>query len=376
MSENFLTIHSLTALPWNNLNRDDRGLPKQVREGGAPRGRFSPQSLKRAARLDYENAVGYDRSFRSRNLPFEVVELAKIVAQAQGVELDVKKSLATAKKVLSALTEKAKVAPADTDTSKKDKELKEGEEGTTTSMTWLGADELDTLVQALVTGSDTSGFATNKVGSLAIAAYGRMTAADPDAQVEAAVSFGPAITTHAIVIEIDYFSAVEDLPGHQKSAGSGSGHLGQAFFTSGVYYRSHTYDRRQLRRTWSGFDSATADEQLHAHVLANIRALPSGKQTNTAANIRPALIVAEEQASRTSYEFHTPVQADGDGGYLNPSINSLLSKAVVAKQFEPRNFGDRYITGTMAFENPDLFAGWDIHNLDAFIDRVVAWVKE
>ena len=52
--KNYLTIHSLTALPWHNLNRDDRGLPKQVREGGKTRGRLSSQSLKRAIRVAYE----------------------------------------------------------------------------------------------------------------------------------------------------------------------------------------------------------------------------------------------------------------------------------------------------------------------------------
>jgi CRISPR system Cascade subunit CasC len=336
MSHNFLTIHSLTALPWHNLNRDDRGLPKQVTEGGVTKGVLSAQSQKRAIRNRYEAAAEGLGSYRSKSGAEEAVRRAGELAEAQGVEFDAVESLKRAKKAIAALVKKE--AKPD-----KDGNIADAKD----TVVWLGADELDTLAQALVSGVEDpaiADFIGERVGSLAIAAFGRMFAAAQEFQNEAAIAVGTAVTTHPITVEIDYFTAVDDL------SSQGSAHLDQAFYTTGVYYRSLTIDKRQLRNSWSGWDAPDADERLTELVRSLVLALPNGKNTSTAAKVSPAVVIAELQSHRTNYQWQRPVRATVDGGYLTPSIEGLFDKVSAARKFDPEQFGEVFVTGETFFE--------------------------
>lgn len=363
MSNNFLTIHSLTALPWHNLNRDDRGLPKQVTEGGVTKGVLSAQSQKRAIRTRYEASAGAIGSYRSKTSAEEAVKRATVIADAQGVAFDADEALKRAKKAIAALVKKD-AAP--------DKDGKAAESKDT--VVWLGADEIDTLAQALVEGTGDiaiPGFVRSRVGSLAIAAFGRMFAAAQDAQNEAAISVGTAVTTHPITVEIDYFTAVDDLNPN------GSAHLDQAFYTTGVYYRSLTIDRRQLRDTWSGWDAADADERLTELVRSLVLALPHGKDTSTAAQVAPAVVIAEQQSHRTNYQFQRPIRATVDGGYLTPSIEALFDKVGAARKFDPEQFGDVFVTGEAFFEQGAPQPGFEHRsgNLGDLAASVTEWLR-
>ena len=366
---NYLTIHSLTALPWHNLNRDDRGLPKQVREGGKTRGRLSSQSLKRAIRVAYELDSFADgtHSLRSRDLHEEIVRRASALAVTNGVEFDEKSALKIATKVVKSLTANDKGAVESDGPAK---------EASSDTITWLSADEIDALAEVIASGEAgtlTAGdHIKSKTGSLSIAAFGRMFAAQSELQTEAGIAVGPATTTHPIMIEVDYFTTVDDIP---KENDRGAGHLGQAFYTSGVYYRSVTIDKKQLRDSWTGWASPDATDRLGLLVRAIITALPSGKDNSTAPNTRPALILAETQAHRTAYEFHEPVKADADGGYLRGSIDRLIEQASQARAFDPSEFGETFVSGTsvgtdlaIAFEHSEA-------NLPELTQRIVEWLQ-
>lgn len=364
--KNFLTIHSLTALPWHNLNRDDRGLPKQVREGGKTRGRLSAQSLKRAIRVAFEleAASPLTDSFRSRELGNEVVRRATEIAASRGVAFDEKAALKVADKVIRSLTAKAVES----------KEVTDDEPVGADTMTWLSGEEIDSLAQSLADGGgtlDIKKIVSSATGSLAMAAFGRMFAAQSDLQTEAAIAVGPATTTHPITIEVDYFTTVDDLNT------SGAGHLGQAFYTSGVYYRSATIDKRQLKTSWTGWNSPDSTERLNLLVRSLITALPTGKDNSSAPNTKPALIIAEEQEHRTAYDFHEPVKAAPDGGYLETSISRLLDQAAAARAFDAKEFGSTFISGTSIVHGDEVVIPFESKtgDLSGLVEAVVRWLR-
>jgi CRISPR system Cascade subunit CasC len=363
---NFLTIHSLTALPWHNLNRDDRGLPKQVREGGKTRGRLSAQSLKRAIRVAYEieSAITGAGSLRSRDLDDEVVRRATVIAETRGLSFDEKDARKTAAKIVKSLTANAT----------EPKEGDEDKEVTSDTVTWLSGEEIDALATAIAEGSGqiAKDIITSRTGSLAIAAFGRMFAAQPELQTEAAVAVGPATTTHPITIEVDYFTTVDDL------GEGGAGHLGQAFYTSGVYYRSVTIDKQQLKKSWTGWESPDATARLTLLVRSLVTALPTGKDNSSAPNTKPAIVIAEQQSHRTAYDFHEPVKAGIDGGYLTTSIARLLQQGAAARAFDAAEFGDTFVSGTSivagdAIEIPFENRTGDLSDL---VDAVVTWLQQ
>lgn len=377
-SPNYLTIHSLTALPWHNLNRDDRGLPKSMREGGYQRGMLSAQSLKRAARINFESSIPTaEGSIRSRKLDEEAVKNAKSLAQKRGSGFDETNALKEAKSLIKKLTAsdpKEKLTASDpeeklTASERKEKDAKD-------TITWLSREEFGALVDSLAkSGGQTSDDPVTddgKTASLAIAAFGRMFTKRPTANVEAAISVGPAVTTHPISIEIDYFTAVDDLAHDSKQ--TGSGYLGQNYYTSGVYFRSFTIDRGQLRRNWTGWDAPNAEERLQRLVEALIISLPSGKTNTTAPLSLPTFILAEQQTHRFTYQFHTPVRIDEDGGYLEGSINRLIEQAEFARKFDPSVLGNAFVVDS-SVTNHELPFPAESGNINKLADFTVSWLR-
>ncbi len=325
----FLTVHTLTALPWHNLNRDENGSPKQLTEGGVTRARLSSQSLKRAARIGFERSTECaEASVRTKTVPALVV---KRVEELTG-PMEPKEREALRTKVMNRV---GTLTHTTTDGKKE-------------TLVWLSAGELETLAQTYAKdrGADKVAPVENtSTGSLAIAGFGRMFAAAPDLSLRAAVAVSDAITTHAAEIELDWFAAVDD----GINARAGAGQLGFTMQTTGVYYRSFTIDRAQLARNYDlPLDSAAAEPQLRSFIRHLTLALPGGREAGTAAHTLPALIVAEEQAQRVAYDFHEPVTRAEDGGFLRPSIQALLNKAADARAFDPDLFGETFYTGTEA----------------------------
>lgn len=358
-TKHFLTVSALVPLPWHNLNRDDRGLPKSLREGGLQRGMLSPQSLKRAARMRFEEGIDHP-SVRSTTLAKAACDRARELAAERGVAFNDAAAEKEAKRVIAQLTSR------ESKTDAKD------------TITWLSGEEFGSLVDSLATSGGSTAELTvsdhRTTASLAIAAFGRMMAANQHANVDAAVAVGPAVTTHGIAIDIDYFTAVDDVKrSAQESAGSG--HLGQAYYTSGVYFRSFTIDRAQLRRNWTGWDAPEAEARLRSFVESVLIALPSGKQTSTAAKSLPAFVLAEEQAHRFTYQFQKPVQADADGGFLKGSVERLIEEAAAAREFDAKSVGATMIAG--ASESlPQVPFDAATGDLDALVRFIVDWIQD
>lgn len=340
----YLTVHTLTALPWHNLNRDENGAPKQVTEGGVTRTRLSSQSLKRAARVAFErSAEAAEESVRTK---LSATIIADRVAEIRGTALTGSQRSALAKSIglrVGKLTHGS------------DKESKKE------TLVWLSAREVEQVAQAFAKDNDAQpDVVTTSTDSLAIAAFGRMFAAAPELCLPSAISVGDAITTHAATVELDWFAAVDDRAEH-----GGAGQLGFTMQTTGVYYRAFTFDRAQLARNFDQpLGSDSAEPQLRSLIRHLTLALPSGRRAGTAAQALPALIMAEEQAHRVHYDFHTPVDADTDGGFLVPSMEALGDKMLAARAFDPEMFGDHVISGTHPAAMPVPFAEYTDFVLD------------
>lgn len=351
-----LTIHIIASVPYSNLNRDDAGTPKNVRRGGVTCALLSSQSIKKGIRSKYE-AASLDTSVRSGQL----VDVIHARAATLAPEADAKTLEKETKKLIGTLTKTAEVAEG---TQESDRSI------------WLSAEEIEVAAaQVAANATDGSFIEDGRTGSLAIASFGRMFAAAPQKGTEAALSVSPAVTTHGVQIATDYFSTADDI--REQNRDTGATFLGVAQYTTGVFYRTVTIDKKQLHESWTGFDSATAKDNLHALIDAIIYGLPRGKQNSTAPFVQPALVFAEEQQYRCAYDFETPVKPDAKkGGYLTPTMTELDHQFTAARSFDPDNFGTtQAVTGTYA-ELDSLFKGTNHCTKNELIEQVVTWILD
>lgn len=375
-----LTLHIVNTIPWSNLNRDDSGTPKRAVIGGVLRGMLSSQSIKRAARTDYE-LRSQDTSVRSANLAGLVADRAGEINP--GLEPGV--ALREARKLVSGLVKtaaKAEDAPAQTGEAVKESGIS----------SWLSMEEIETAAAAVATGAVSTrkeptaaqqqkreegaevpiGFVEpGLTGSLSIAAFGRMFASAPQANTAAAIAVSPAMSMHRAVIETDYFSTVDDNP--TVAQGRGASFLGVASYTSGVFYRTVSIDREQLRANWTGISADTARDQLELMVHALIYKLPAGKKNATAPYVAPLAVLAEEQSYRLAYDFETPVLPGDDGGYAAAAVQRLAGQRQAALSFDAGNFGSARVAGTV--EGLEAFKA-DQTDVEGLVRSVVDWVLE
>lgn len=192
-----------------------------------------------------------------------------------------------------------------------------------------------------------------------IALFGRMTTSEFFEDVEAAMQVAHAISTHAVVNDVDYFTAVDDL----GKTGSGAGHVDEAMFNSACFYKYFCLDWDQLvhnlgpepekpkdkkddspemlkwkesHQKW-GSEVKPQAEQLAACTLGHfIRAAalttPSGKQNSFASHCEPCGVLVEIKETKipTSYAnaFADPVERIGKPEDDAPDERSIEGRSV------------------------------------------------
>jgi len=382
---NFLTLHILHSLPMHNMNRDDQGRPKTLIQGGVIRAMLSSQSLKRAARALYETEM-HDISYRSaRHLQEEVLARIKVARPdlvTDGAQKDIeKRALTLIKSLTIADKDGKKVAAAVAEAQKEAGDEKDADAAKATS-TWLSSDEIDSLVNTIITDIERHEPTTGKpaigadrtTGSLSIAGFGRMFAAAAEKQTVSAVAVSPATTTHEAQLLNDYFTTMDDLAAVYDPGNAGAAYLDTSIYASGVYYRTVTIDKRQLLRSWSEYRSDDARDRVTKFVRALIYAVPTGKKQSTGVGEtnRPILVLAEEQQYRSGYEFDTPVTLTESGGYGPTSAQALLAQRRAALEFDPDVFGAAFLATTVKVD----IKGAEVveSNLPKLIEKVVDWV--
>jgi CRISPR system Cascade subunit CasC len=307
----FLQLHAITCYPPANLNRDDLGRPKTALFGGRTRLRISSQSLKRAWRQSpvFETAVGEFKGWRTRSMAKEWVydELK--------ASLDDKKAMEWAKKVASIY-------------GKHDDE----DEGKTKQLAHLGPEErraIGELVEAVKAGKAPEGEELEKLllrqhqKAADIALFGRMLADKPAYNVEAAAQVAHAITVHAVTIEDDYFTAVDDLNRRQEDMGAG--HVGETEFGAGVFYLYLCIDCDRLVKNLQG-DAALAAKALRGLAEAALTVAPAGKQNSFASRACASFALAERGDRQPRALSAAFLAGCPDGDYVAAAVAALKSQ--------------------------------------------------
>ncbi|MDR3515121.1 MAG: type I-E CRISPR-associated protein Cas7/Cse4/CasC [Azospirillaceae bacterium] len=283
----FLQLHLLTFFPPANMNRDDTGRPKTAVVGGATRLRLSSQALKRAWRTSDAFAAALEGHIgaRTQRLGDDILAHLRVGGMAEAPAIAVARDIAgvfgkvkDAKDPNPARIEQlAFIAP------------EERQAALALADRALAGEKIDAKAAGLLRTADSAAD---------IALFGRMLADDPGYNREAAAQVAHAITTHKVMVEDDYYTAVDDLKKPAEDAGAGF--LGEAAFGSGVFYLYLCVDRALLVRNLDG-DSALAGAALGALAQAAATTAPGGKQNSFAAHGRAGYILAErgDQQPRT-----------------------------------------------------------------------------
>ncbi len=267
------------------LNRDDTNTPKDCEFGGVRRARISSQCMKRAVRQYFRDHSLCDVGTRTKRL---------------------KETLAPRLADLSA-SEKERSAALDVFLETYYSRMDRKRRGETAVLLYIGEPELaeaercvrelwDDLSKAA--GGESKRAKRRSLGadpeisrrlraaglSPDIGLFGRMLAERPGMNVEAACQVAHAISTHRVDMDMDFYTAVDDL---NPESETGAGMMGVTHFNSACFYRYALLDRDDLQRNLNG-DSALTDQAIAAFLEAWVYAIPTGKQNSMAAQNLPS----------------------------------------------------------------------------------------
>lgn len=277
----FIQLHILTSYAPSNLNRDDLGRPKTAKMGGFERLRVSSQSLKRNWRTSevFESALAGHIGTRTKRFGLNVF---KVLSDA-GINEKKAKEWATsiasvfgkAKKDSLEIEQLAHISPA--------------EQAAALSLASTLAEEnrAPTDEELNLLKSDQT--------AVDIALFGRMLASSPAFNVEAACQVAHAISVHSVVIEDDYFTAVDDLNDGKEDLGSS--HIGESGFAAALFYSNVCINKTQLIENLDG-DEVLANKAIRALVEAVVTVSPKGKQNSFASRAYASFALAEKGAQQ------------------------------------------------------------------------------
>jgi CRISPR system Cascade subunit CasC len=332
----FIELHLIQNFAPANLNRDDTNNPKDCEFGGHRRARISSQALKRAIRFHpafrqtTQVELGERTRWMTHLLAKPLLEAGKSREEAQTV---------------AAVTVAAYYSKKEKMDAKNPKR--------TTVLVYISPDEVKALSQTILENWDTvlaAATAEKKDKTIAnlvdplvkatkdrtsapdIALFGRMLADRPELSLDAACQVAHAISTHRVTMEMDYFTAVDDLLARDEGVGEegeeevGAGMVGFTSFNSACFYRYVRIDWEQLIKNLAD-DKALARRTVEGFLQAALEAIPSGKQNSFAAHNPTsfALAVVREDGMGWSLAnaFETPIRPRNDTGLITPSIEKL-----------------------------------------------------
>lgn len=298
----FLQLHMLTAYPPSNLNRDDLGRPKTAVVGGKTRLRISSQCLKRTWRTSDTFADGLSGSVGVRTKEMGRRLYDRLLAKGMSENTALKRAAQIA-------GEFGKLKKATEEDPLRGLEIEQLAFFSPNEITRmedlvdrLAEEDRDPEEEELDMLSRTS-------NAVDVAMFGRMLAAKPYFNIEAAVQVAHAITVHEVAVEDDFFTAVDDLNRGEEDVGAG--HMGDVEFGSGVFYQYICIDRELLVKNLEG-DESLARKGLRALLEAAAKASPTGKQNSFASRAYASFILAEkgdQQPRSLSVAFLEPVKA-------------------------------------------------------------------
>jgi CRISPR system Cascade subunit CasC len=322
----YVDVHALQTVPYANLNRDDVGAPKTLIYGGTERTRVSSQSWKRVVRHEIERRLG-DPAVRTRRIVQSLA--ADLVARGWNQDL----ATAGARQVILSAGKTGIKFEKDQDITSVLLYLPAAGIG---ELAEIVAEHQDAVTaesakkepKAVLPQDQVADVLRRRNGTIQL--MGRMLAELPGAEVDGAVQFAHAFTTHGTVVESDFFTAVDDI---EKEGDAGSAHMNAGQYSAGTFYR---YANVGLSTLVDNLDSDLgAARELTAEFLrAFVKTVPSGKQNATAAMTIPELVYIAVRSDRPvsfAPAFERPVTSEL--GFGAPSRDALSEYATLLNQY-------------------------------------------
>lgn len=303
----YIDVHIVQTVPPANLNRDDNGNPKEAYFGGVRRARVSSQAWKRATRTAFASqAPEQDQATRTKRI---VAELTKRLGRRTG--LDTEQAARLAAKLLEPLG------------------IKEGKKaGDTAYLLFFGYRQLEDIVDLVADeAADLAAMDDERLTAatkdlpvaqklqtghpIDVALFGRMVADIPALNVDAAAQVAHALSTHAVELEFDYYTAVDD---QNLKEETGAGMIGTVGFNAATLYRYATIGLHQLTSNLG--DTEAAFDAVDAFLHHFARSIPSGHQNSFAHRTLPSLVAVvarDDQPVNLVSAFERPVTATAEG---------------------------------------------------------------
>ncbi|MDS4057546.1 MAG: type I-E CRISPR-associated protein Cas7/Cse4/CasC [Candidatus Contendobacter sp.] len=309
----FLQLHLLTSYPPANLNRDDLGRPKTAIMGGVLRLRVSSQSLKRAWRMSeiFQTALAGHVGTRTK-------EMGKAIYQRLREKTSEANAREWAKQIAGQF---GKLKATNANDPLQELEIEQ--------LAHFSPEEtkvIDSLILELTKpeckkpNEQDLKLLRAKNSAADIALFGRMLAASPAFNVEAAAQVAHALAVHRCQVEDDFFTAVDDLnPGIEDV---GAGHMGEIEFGAALFYLYLCIDRMLLLENLNG-DRDLYCKTLQALTECAATIAPTGKQNSFASRARASFVLAEKgdsQPRSLAVAFLKPISGTD---LLNDSIAEL-----------------------------------------------------
>ena len=352
----FIQLHLLTSYPPANLNRDDLGRPKTAKMGGVDRLRVSSQSLKRTWRTSelFQQAMQGAVGVRTKRIGCHIYDdLIK-----EGVSE--KNAKSWAQKVAG---EFGKLKKEEKDNPLNDLEIeqlvhlspREKEGINSLTRTLIEEQREPTEEELMLLRADEM--------AVDIALFGRMLASEPKFNVEAACQVAHAVSVHSVVIEDDYFTAVDDLNDHSDDAGAA--HIGETGFAAGLFYSYICINREQLVENLEGNDEL-ANRAIVALTEAAVKVSPTGKQNSFASRAYASYVLVEkgsQQPRSLSVAFLKPIDKNNN---LDKDDRDYASEAIEALDRQRENFDKVY--GSCCDERYSIDVVKGVGTLDALLN--------
>jgi CRISPR system Cascade subunit CasC len=324
----YIDINVLQTVPSSNINRDDTGTPKTAMYGGVTRSRVSSQSWKRVIRQAFQkesNDEDWLKGYRTKKVS------ALLSQRIQDLKPDLDEDAAT-----KAANDLLKTAGLKVKLDKKNGEFLTG------ALLFVSKGQLNKLAQYAIDNPDLGEKKSKELketkkelkqillndNSLALAMFGRMVADDPSLNVDAAVQVAHAISTHEIVPEFDYFTAIDD---KRKEDEAGSAMLGTIEYNSSTLYRYANINVNELEKN-IGSDLTIKGAKLF--IKEFISTMPTGKENTFANKTVPQYVlvtIRKDTPVNLVSAFENPVKSHG--GYVKASIDRLENEYQATQKF-------------------------------------------
>lgn len=309
-----IELHIIQNFAPSCLNRDDTNTPKECIFGGYRRARISSQCIKRSIRVSdvFKSAIGENIGIRTKRIVPRVIDMLR----KQDLESEKSESIADA--CISNLYGKS-------------------EKGKTKVALYISEREIEAIVNAIKENWTELNENVEKAKAISnnlkkqitdlhtadIALFGRMVAETPNLHIDAASQVAHAISTNRLEMEMDFYTAVDDLLPDEEL---GAGMMGIIEYNSSCFYRYSNINVDQL------IDNLHGDEELAAKVIrgflhASIVTTPSAKQNSMAAQNPPSFVMALVKnngfAWSLSNAFAKPVSYDKQNSLIENSVAAL-----------------------------------------------------